>query len=314
MSLNGLPVPAVYGDTFPVEHKTVAVDGIKLFYREAGPRDAPVILLLHGFPSSSRMFALLFPLLSSGYRLIAPDFPGFGHSDAPSAKGFSYTFDRLADYVGKLLGRLNIGRYTLYLQDYGGPVGFRLATAHPERVAALVIQNAVAHGEGLSEAWAVRKAFWLDRAAHEEAIRQALVSVEGARQRHLAGAARPERIDPDTWSDEFAFLTRPGMAEIQLDLVFDYQSNVAAYPQWQAYLRDHHPPTLVVWGKNDPLFTVAGAMAFGREVPDAEIHLLNAGHFVLDEEAPAIATLVHRFLGARLPGRRVPEGDSPPRG
>lgn len=296
MSLNGIP--------FPVEHKMVAVDGIKLFYREAGPRDAPIILLLHGFPSSSRMFALLFPLLSSKYRLIAPDFPGFGHSDAPCPKDFSYTFDHLADCVGKMVGQLNIRRYTLYLQDYGGPVGFRLAAAHPEHVAALVIQNAVTHEEGLSEAWAARKAFWLDRAAHEEAMRQALLSVEGARQRHLAGAVWPERIDPDTWSDEFAFLTRPGMAEIQLDLAFDYRSNVAAYPQWQAYLRDHRPPTLVVWGKNDPLFTVAGAMAFGREVPDAEIHLLNAGHFALDEEAAAIAALMHRFLGAGSPGRR----------
>jgi pimeloyl-ACP methyl ester carboxylesterase len=303
MPLDVLPFPIVYGEMFPVEHKTATVDGIKMFYREAGPRDAPIILLLHGFPSSSRMFGTLFPLLSSRYHLIAPDFPGFGHSDAPSPKEFSYTFDHLAHCVGKLLSQLNISRYTLYLQDYGGPIGFRLATATPERVAALVVQNAVAHIEGLSEAWAIRKAFWLDRAAQEEKIRQALLSVEVARQRHLAGVSRPEVIDPDTWSDEFAFLTRPGMAEIQLELVFDYQSNVAAYPQWQTYLRDRRPPTLVVWGKNDPLFTVAGAMAFGREVPDAEIHLLNAGHFALDEEVVTIAALVRRFLSRTLSRR-----------
>lgn len=297
MSLNAFHAPNACGNSFPVEYKTAIVDGIRMFYREAGPRDAPTILLLHGFPSSSRMFATLFPLLSSRFRLIAPDFPGFGHSDAPSPKEFSYTFDHLADCVGKLLSQLNVSRYSLYLQDYGGPVGFRLATAHPEHIAALVIQNAVAHMEGLSEAWAIRKAFWLDRAAHEDKIRQAFLSVEGARQRHLAGVARPELIDPDTWSDEFAFLTKPGTAEIQLDLAFDYQSNVAAYQEWQAYLRDSRPPTLVVWGKNDPLFTVAGAMAFGREVPDAEIHLLNASHFALDEEAVAIAALMCRFLG-----------------
>jgi len=303
MSTDIIHVPTVYEETYPVEHKTATVEGITMFYREAGRRDAPIIVLLHGFPSSSRMFATLFPLLSPTYRLVAPDLPGFGHSDKPSPAEFPYTFDHLAYCVRKLLSQLDIYRYTLYMQDYGGPIGFRLAIANPEHVAALIIQNAVAHVEGLSEAWAIRKAFWLDRAGHEEKMRQALLSVEVARQRHLAGVTRPVLIDPDTWSDEFAFLTRPGMAEIQLALAFDYQSNVAAYPEWQAYLRDNRPPTLVVWGKNDPLFTVAGAMAFGREVPDAEIHLLNASHFALDEEVAAIAALVRRFLSARLRGQ-----------
>jgi len=280
-----------------VEYKTVTVNGVKMFYREAGPRDAPVILLLHGFPSSSRMFATLIPLLSDRFHLIAPDYPGFGHSDAPLPEEFSYTFDHLADCVGKLIDQLKITRYAIYLQDYGGPIGFRLAVAHPERITALIIQNAVTHLEGLSETWDIRKAFWQDRTAYEEKLRQALLSIEAARQRHVAGVSNPERIDPDTWTDEFAFLTRPGMDRIQLDLMFDYRTNVAAYPLWQAYLREHHPPTLVVWGKYDPLFTVAGA--FGREVPDAEIHLLNAGHFALDEEAGAIAALMNRFLGAR---------------
>lgn len=286
-------------DTRPVKHKTATVDGLRVFYREAGPLDAPVIVLLHGFPSSSRMFGALFPLLSSRFRLIAPDFPGFGHSDTPSPANFSYTFDHLTDCIRQLLDQLKINRYALYLQDYGGPVGFRLATMNPERVTALIIQNAVAHVEGLSEAWAVRKAWWLDREAHERTIREALLSAKVAEQRHLAGVSQPELVDPDTWSQEFAFLTRPGMAEIQLELAFDYQSNVAAYPQWQAYLRDKRPPTLIVWGKNDPLFTIAGALAFSREVPDAETHLLNASHFALDEEPVLIADLVCHFLDSK---------------
>lgn len=288
----------ISGPISRVEYRSVSVDGVNMFYRDAGPKDAPVILLLHGFPSSSRMFATLIPLLADSYRVIAPDYPGFGHSDAPPPERFSYTFDRLADYVNKFTEQLGLTRYALYLQDYGGPIGFRLALAHPERVTALIIQNAVAHLEGLSEAWDVRKAFWQDRLAHEEKLRQALLSPEVARKRH-AGYV-PERIDPDAWMDEFAFLTRPGMDKIQLDLMFDYRTNVASYPRWQAYLREHRPPTLVVWGKYDALFTVEGALAFGREVPDAEIHLLNAGHFALDEEADAIAALIRRFLQTRL--------------
>jgi pimeloyl-ACP methyl ester carboxylesterase len=281
-----------------VEYKTVLVDGVNIFYRDAGPKDEPVILLLHGFPSSSRMFATLIPLLADTYHVIAPDYPGFGHSDAPTPERFSYTFDRLAGCVDKFAEQLGLTRYALYLQDYGGPVGFRLAAARPERIIALIIQNAVAHLEGLSDAWDIRKAFWQDRAAHEEKLRQALLSLEVASKRH-AGYV-PGRIDPDTWTDEFAFLTRPGMDRIQLDLMFDYRTNVASYPRWQAYLREHRPPTLVVWGKYDALFTVEGALAFGREVPDAEIHLLNAGHFALDEEADAIAELIRRFLQSRL--------------
>lgn len=292
--------PVSPGDALLVKHRTATVDGIRIFYREAGPRDAPVIVLLHGFPSSSRMFAALLPLLAARFHLVAPDLPGFGHSDAPSPTHFSYTFDHLADCMRKLLGQLNLSRYTLYLQDYGGPVGLRLAVRNPERVVALIVQNAVTHLEGLSEAWAIRKAWWADRATHEQTIREQLVSPQVARQRHLAGVSRPELIDPDTWSQEFAFLTQRGMTEIQLELAFDYQSNLAAYPEWQAYLRDQRPPTLVVWGRNDPLFTVTGALAFAREVPAAQIHLLNASHFALDEEPFLIADLMGHFLESRL--------------
>jgi pimeloyl-ACP methyl ester carboxylesterase len=198
--------------------------------------------------------------------------------------------------VDTFVAQLGITNYALYLQDYGGPIGFRLAVAHPERVTALIIQNTVVHLEGLSEAWDIRKAFWKDRSAYEKKLRQALLSPEVARLRHTDGVSAPERIDPDTWTDDLAFLTRPGLDRIQLELMFDYRRNVESYPRWQAYLREHRPPTLVVWGKHDPLFTVAGALAFGREVPNAEIHLLDAGHFALDEQADTIATLMDRFL------------------
>lgn len=282
-----------------VLHKFVAVNGLRIFYRETGPQDAPVILLLDGFPSSSRMFGNLLPLVCAEYRLVALDYPGFGHSDAPPPTKLTYTFDRLAESVDGFTKAVGLSRYSLYLQDYGGPIGFRLAALHPERVTALIIQNAVAHIEGLSETWAIRKEFWKDRAAHEARMRAALLSPEAARSRHLAGVAHPECIDPDTWSDELAFLTRPGMADIQIDLVFDYRSNVAAYPAWQAYLRRHRPATLVVWGRHDPLFTVAGARAFKREVPDAEIHLLEANHFALDEEAERIGHVIDQFMTTR---------------
>ncbi len=281
-----------------VTYRTEQVDGVGIFYREAGPRDAPVILLLHGFPSSSRMFAGLMPLLADRYRVIAPDYPGFGHSDAPPPERFSYTFDHLAAVVKGLTQQLGLDRYALYLQDYGGPVGFRLATAHRDRVTALIIQNAVAHEEGLSAAWELRRTFWRDRSAHQDAVHKALLSPEVAKQRHAG--YRAEFIDPDTWTDELAYLLRPGIDRIQLELAFDYRTNIGSYPRWQAYLREHQPPTLVVWGKKDTVFTVEGALAFGREVPDAEIHLLNAGHFALDEEVRTIAWLIRGFLQKRL--------------
>jgi pimeloyl-ACP methyl ester carboxylesterase len=279
-----------------IHHRRVTIDGINLFYREAGAPDAPVLVLLHGFPSSSVMYAGLMAQLAEHYRLIAPDYPGFGHSDAPDPETFVYTFDRLAHFTQRFLDALDIERYALYLQDYGGPIGMRIALAHPERVSALIVQNAVMHEEGLSGAWALRRRFWRDRDEHYEAVRQAMLSPEGARQRHLAGVVDPARIDPETWTSEYAFLTRPGMDRIQMELVYDYRSNVEAYPRWQAYLREHRPPTLVVCGKNDPLFTVEGALAIGREVPDAEVHLLNASHFALDEKCELIAALIQRFL------------------
>ncbi len=283
-------------------YRSLPIDGIKIFYREAGPRDAPVILLLHGFPSSSRMYAGLIALLADRYRLIAPDYPGFGHSDAPDPRQFAYTFDHLASITNQLTAALGLERYTLFLQDYGGPVGFRLALAHPERVQALIIQNAVAHEEGLGPLWETRRAFWRDRAANEERLRANFTSLEATRQRHLGTSPHPERYDPDSWTDEFAFLSRPGMTAIQSDLFYDYRTNVASYPRWQAWLREHRPPTLVLWGKYDASFTVAGATAFGRDVPGAEIHLLDAGHFAMDEKLDEVAALTRQFLASRKIG------------
>ena len=282
-------------------YRTVAVDGVGIFYREAGPKDAPTLLLLHGFPSSSRMFDTLIPLLADRYHLVAPDYPGFGHSDAPPPERFAYTFDHLAAVIDDFTRALGLDRYALFLQDYGGPIGFRLALAHPERVGALVIQNAVAHEVGLDDKlWAPRRDYWRDRAGHEAAVRANFISADATRLRHVGTSPRPERYDPDLWTDELAFLTRPGEERIQLDLFYDYQSNVAAYPRWQAYLRQHRPPTLVVWGRYDPSFTTAGAEAYGRDVPDAEIHLLDAGHFALDEATDAIAGYIRDFLGRKL--------------
>lgn len=273
-----------------------AIDGVDVFYREAGPPDAPTILLLHGYPSSSRMFDTLIPLLADRYHLIAPDYVGFGQSAAPAADTFAYTFDHEAEIVEKLIESLGLRHYVLYMQDYGGPIGFRLALTHPERIQALVVQNAVAHEDGLGPLWESRRAYWKDRAAHEANVIGSFTSLEGARQRHVGSSPHVERYNPDTWTDEFAALSRPGQFALQADLFYDYRNNVAAYPKWQTWLRQRQPPILVVWGKYDPSFAVAGALAYQRDVPGAEVHILDAGHFALDEKVDDIAALMRQFL------------------
>ena len=282
----------------PTDHRTVTVDGLTIFYREAGPRDAPALLLLHGFPSSSRMYQPLLTRLADRYHLVAPDYPGFGHSGAPEPAAFAYTFDHLAAVMDRFTQALGLTRYVLFVQDYGGPVGFRLALAHPERVLALVVQNAVAHEAGLGPLWDARRAYWADRTTNEANLRANFLSLETTRARHLGTSPHPERYDPDLWTDEFAFLCRPGQVEIQSDLFYDYRTNVASYPVWQAWLRAHRPATLVLWGRYDPSFAVAGAEAYRRDLPDTEIHLLDTGHFGLDEAPDEIAVLTRRFLAA----------------
>ncbi|KAB1076325.1 alpha/beta fold hydrolase [Methylobacterium planeticum] len=282
-----------------VSYRTVEVGGHAVFYREAGPRDAPVLLLLHGFPSSSRMYEPLLRRMAGSYRLIAPDFIGFGHSAAPDPEAFAYTFDHLAEVLDGFTATLGLRRYSLFLQDYGGPLGFRLALAHPERVEALVIQNAVAHEDGLGPLWDKRRAFWADRKTHEAALRENFLSLAATRQRHLGSDPDPTAYDPDLWTDEFAFLSRPGQDRIQTELFYDYRTNVASYPAWQAWLRRHKPPLLVLWGRYDPSFQAAEAEAYRRDVPDAEVHILDAGHFALDVKAREIAALVGAFLPRR---------------
>ncbi len=280
-------------------YRTVHVDGLSIFYREAGPRDAPTILLLHGFPSSSRMWQPLLDRLAGPFRLVAPDYPGFGHSDVPSRTEFAYTFDHVAAVMDAFTQALGLASYTLVVQDYGGPVGFRLAIAHPERLEALVVQNAVAHEDGLGPLWKTRREFWADRESHEAALRENFFSLAATRQRHVGTSPNPENYDPDLWTDEFSFLNQPAQQDIQTDLFYDYRTNVASYPGWQQWLREHQPPLQVIWGRYDPSFQVAEAGAYRRDEPGAEVHILDAGHFALDEQPDLIADLIRRFLQRR---------------
>ncbi|HEX4714896.1 MAG TPA: alpha/beta hydrolase [Ktedonobacteraceae bacterium] len=287
---------------YPVSYRTVQVDGLSIFYREAGPKDAPLLLLLHGIPSSSRMFEPLLQRLSNRYHLIAPDYPGFGHSDWPDHTQFAYTFDNITTVMEHFTETLSLTHYTLYMQDYGGPVGFRLALAHPERVQALIVQDAVAHESGLGENWNARRAFWADRARYEETLRSNLLSLATTRTRHVGNDPQVERYDPDLWTDEFRFLNQPGQADIQSDLFYDYQSNVASYPKWQEWMRKTQPRLLVIWGKYELSFDASEPEAFRRDVPTAEVHLVDGGHFALDTAADDIADLVDRFLMTVLSG------------
>lgn len=291
-----------------VAYHRVEVDGVGIFYREAGPKEAPVVVLLHGYPSSSRMYEPLLRRLSGRYRLIAPDYPGFGHSDAPPPDQYHYSFDRLAATTDAFLKKLKVDRYTLFVQDYGGPIGFRIAMNNPDKVQGLIVQNANAYREGLGPRWEGIARFWADPAAHQEQVDK-FVSLEAAKQRHIGLSPNPERYDPDSWTDEHAFLSRPGQRQIQADLLYDYRTNVASYPRWQAWLRAHRPPLLVLWGRYDPSFIVPGAQAYARDVPGAEIHLLDAGHFALDEQADEVAGLTLEFLDRHLGNAAAPPND-----
>jgi pimeloyl-ACP methyl ester carboxylesterase len=279
-----------------VFYRTVKIDGLNIFYREAGPKDAPVILFLHGLPSSSRMFQPLMASLADHYHLIAPDYPGYGHSDWADPKRFEYTFDNIAAVMNDFTQTLGLSHYTLYMQDYGGPVGFRLALAHPERVQALIVQDAVAHNEGLVANWATRRAFWANRSAQEAALRTDLLSLSATKRRHIGDDPKVELYDPDLWTDEYAFLNSPGQAQIQSDLFYDYRTNVDAYPRWQEWMQKAQPRLLVLWGKHDLSFDPGEPERYRMDVPNAEVHVLDAGHFALDTKADDIASLVREFM------------------
>jgi len=277
-------------------YRSIQVDGLSIFYREAGPKDAPTLLLLHGLPSSSRMFEPLFARLSDRYHLVAPDYPGFGHSDWPDPKKFAYTFDHIAEVMNHFTEALGLAHYSFYMQDYGGPVGFRMILAHPERVEALIVQDAVAHNEGLGANWKTRRAFWADRAAYETPLRTNLLSLATTKARHAGGDPNAERHDPDLYTDEYYFLNQPGQADIQTDLFYDYRTNVDSYPKWQAWMQKTQPRLLVIWGKYELSFDPSEPEAYRRDVPKAEVHIVDGGHFALDTAADEIADLVRRFM------------------
>jgi pimeloyl-ACP methyl ester carboxylesterase len=278
-----------------VAHRHVDVDGVEVFYRESLPdrADAPVLLLLHGFPSASHQFRRLIDALGTRYRLIAPDYPGFGHTRAPD--GFTYSFDRLAEVVEGFVDRLGLTRFALYLFDFGAPVGFRLALRHPDRIAGLVVQNGNAYAEGLSGPARDFIAVTPDSPDDERTIMD-LLTLDATRGQYEGGTADPALVAPEGWLLDQLFLDQPGRKQAQLALAYDYHRNVEAYPDWQAWLREHRPPTLIAWGVNDPFFTEAGAKAYLRDVPDAALHLLDTGHFALEDQLPVVAPLVADFL------------------
>ncbi|WP_394829059.1 alpha/beta fold hydrolase [Pendulispora albinea] len=292
--------------TTQITRHSIEAFGSKVFVREAGDRTAPAIVLLHGYPSSSHMFRELIPLLAGRFRVIAPDMIGYGGSDAPSVDAFDYTFDNLTAVTRKVLEHLEVASYVLYLHDFGGPVGLRLAAAEPHRVRGLIVQNANAYMEGISEVFAnLFQPLWKERNEKTLAAARGFLSAEITKMQYTAGARDTVRLDPAAWMLDQAFLDRPGIAEAQIALFIDYEKNVASYDAWHAYFRAHQPKTLVVWGKNDPFFLQAGAEAFRRDLPDAEIVLLDGGHFALEEHAPAVAAHIGRVFGQRTEAETV---------
>lgn len=292
---------ATMADTSRVTYHTTQVDGPKIFYREAGPKDAPAVVLLHGFPSSSHMFRELIPRLSDKYHVLAPDYPGYGYSDAPSPERYAYTFDHLADTIDHFLDQQGIAKYSIYIQDYGSPVGFRLATRHPERIQAIITQNGNAYDEGLSPFWAeFLYPYWKDPNRTNEAKVRQLLTLDATKLQYLQGFRTPEHVSPDSYLFDQVALDRPGNDKIQLALFYDYRNNPPLYPAWHKYLREKRPPVLVVWGKNDPVFAQAGAEAFLKDTPSAELHLLDTGHFALEEDGAEIAQLIRAFLAKNV--------------
>ncbi|MDX2506610.1 MAG: alpha/beta hydrolase [Gammaproteobacteria bacterium] len=282
------------------EHKKVTVNGQEIFYREAGDKNAPTILLLHGFPTSSHMFRNLIPDLADRFHLIAPDYPGFGYSSQPSMETFEYSFDNLANIMEEFINALEIKQYSLYVMDYGAPIGFRLAAKHPEQVQSLIVQNGNAYKEGLREFWDPIRKYWNDRSPENAQALAGFITLEGVQWQYTHGVRNEQSISPDNWNADLRHLTREGNAEIQLALFYDYQNNVPHYPEWQAYFRKYQPPTLIVWGKNDTIFPAEGAHPYKQDLNNIEFHLLDTGHFALEEDGQLIARYIREFMTKNL--------------
>ncbi len=301
LTTNGLGIATADGSNPNRTHyRTIVVDNLEIFYREAGARSNPTIVLLHGFPTSSHMFRNLIPELSDRFHLLAPDYPGFGNSAMPDVTTFDYTFDRLADVMEAFLAKLDVRRYSLYLMDYGAPIGFRLAVRYPDRVESLIIQNGNAYEEGLREFWDPIRKYWKDRTPENAAPLAGFISPEGVKWQYTHGVRNTASISPDNWNVDLRHLTREGNPEIQLALFYDYQNNIPHYPAWQAYFRKHQPPTLIVWGKNDHIFPADGAYPYRKDLKDIDFHLLDTGHFALEEDGVRIANLMREFLSIKL--------------
>lgn len=279
-------------------HRTVKLGDLEIFYREAGPKDAPAILLLHGFPTSSQMFRNLIPALANKYRVIAPDYPGYGHSSMPSRDKFAYTFDNLAKVIDEFTEKVGLTKYALYVQDYGAPVGYRLASQHPDRITAIVVQNGNAYDEGLDhDFWQPIKAYWKEPTQQKRDALRNLLTYEATQWQYTHGVTDPELVSPDGAAHDQFLLDRKGNDEIQLDLFLSYGSNPPLYPKWQEYFRTHKPPMLIAWGKNDQIFPASGAEPYKRDLKTLEYHLLDAGHFALESNGDEIAKLMREFLG-----------------
>ena len=279
------------------QYKTIDVDEVEIFYREAGPKDAPVIVLLHGFPTSSHMYRNLIPDLAKNYRVIAPDYPGFGNSSMPSLDEFEYSFDNLATITDKFLEKVGAEKYTLYVMDYGAPIGFRIAAKHPKRVQGLIVQNGNAYEEGLREFWQPIKAYWKDKTPdNAKVLKDSLLTIGATKWQYTNGTRNEAVISPDNWIVDQTKLDRQGNKEIQLELFYSYGTNPPLYPEWQAYFRTHQPPTLLVWGKGDVIFPEEGAHPYKRDLKNIDFHILDTGHFALEEDGEVISKLILNFM------------------
>ena len=278
-------------------YKTVTIEGLDIFYREAGSPDDPTILLLHGFPTSSHMFRNLIQVLSDRFHLVAPDYPGFGNSSMPSVEEYDYTFYGIAEIIDSFTEKLGLHKYSLYMMDYGAPVGYRLAVKHPDRVESMIVQNGNAYEEGLREFWDPIKAYWKEKSKENgDVLRNSLLTIEATKWQYTNGVRNPETIAPENWFHDQYLMDRPGNKDIQLQLFYDYGSNPPLYPDWQAYFREYQPPTLIAWGKNDYIFPEEGAHPYKRDLENIEFHILDTGHFALEEDGDKIAHLITCFM------------------